>query len=55
MSRKLPRLIDSAPQPIEHRPFWVRLAEIVPSWVLIVTVWIAVYFLTIWAMKGFFG
>mgnify|MGYP000057615804 CR=1 FL=1 len=55
MSRQLPRLTDDLAQPIEHRPFWVRLAEIVPSWVLILAVWIAVYFLTILFMKGFFG
>jgi len=50
MSRQLPRLIDSQPA-IQHRPFWRR----VPAWAWIVVVWVIVYFVTVLAMKGFYG
>ena len=47
MSRQLAR-IEQRPQ-IRHRPFWTRL----PPWVLMVALWVAVYVITVLAMKGF--
>lgn len=46
MSRQLAR-IEQQPQ-IRHRPFWTR----VPSWVLMVALWIIVYFVTTLLMRG---
>lgn len=52
MSRQLPRLTDAQAPTIRHRPFWTRIAEMVPGWVLMVALWVIVYFVTIFAMKG---